>query len=774
MENRTDMTGVAAMDKLRQVVKSNRTILELAGAAVSGFVMANSFILGGIAPFGVSFAAALTGRYAHCAALGALLGYVFSSHLLTNIKYIAALLFVVIIKWVAENRLEKSNTPALCVGSAFGAMLVSSAVILLTMDFTLYDVLVSVAEVFLASGSAYFFARTLSAGEAGLASATKSDISCAIVSGAVVLMGLSGFRIGGLSVGRILAVLVILVCARYGGESAGAIAGITAGIAIGLAGKDFSYVVSAYAFGGLIAGVFHHAGRLISASAFVVVNALAALFVSRTVDVYTAVFEIFVASAIFMAVPKSVLKRFRLTGTAAGADGSTQAMLNGKLGGISRVLQDISSTTHAVSERLGKLENRSVDRLHTAVADKVCRHCGNRTTCWQFHYNDTMEAMSEGVRLLKKDGSLNRENAPKYFVRSCCKMDMLLGELNTAFRDSVSREGVQRKVSQVRSVVTDQFDGMAMMLNSISKELCAVTVLDPAKYQRVREYLQKQNFQQELLLCYSDEFERMRVEVTLPTYQLARLDKTQMALELSDLLETDFDLPRVTVLDKSAELCFHEKAALTIEVGTYQIACGGAKICGDAYDYIREQNGKAHLILSDGMGSGGGAAVDASMASGLITRLLSVGIGHEAALKMVNSALLIKSGEESLATIDVCSVDLFTGKVDFYKAGAAPSYILRSGRSGCVQSTSLPAGILRGVSFEHSSVTLRAGDIVLLVSDGVIATGVEWVLSELEHLSAGQDIQRICEKLAMTAKMRREDGREDDITVVAAMLKKGI
>jgi stage II sporulation protein E len=151
-----------------------------------------------------------------------------------------------------------------------------------------------------------------------------------------------------------------------------------------------------------------------------------------------------------------------------------------------------------------------------------------------------------------------------------------------------------------------------------------------------------------------------------------------------------------------------------------------------------------------------------------------VGIGHEAALKMVNSALLIKSGEESLATIDICTVDLFTGQAEFYKAGAAPSYILRSGRAGYVESTSLPAGILRGVAFEKSAVTLRAGDTVVLDSDGVVATGTEWVVSELELLATTGDNQHLCEKLALTAKTRRADGREDDITVLAATVQKGI
>lgn len=90
----------------------------------------------------------------------------------------------------------------------------------------------------------------------------------------------------------------------------------------------------------------------------------------------------------------------------------------------------------------------------------------------------------------------------------------------------------------------------------------------------------------------------------------------------------------------------------------------------------------------------------------------------DASLKLVNSALLVKSGDESLATIDITGVDLYTGKAEFYKAGAAPTFLRKSGKGGYVESSSLPVGILGGVNFEKNAVTLRDGDVIVMVSDG--------------------------------------------------------
>jgi stage II sporulation protein E len=66
-------------------------------------------------------------------------------------------------------------------------------------------------------------------------------------------------------------------------------------------------------------------------------------------------------------------------------------------------------------------------------------------------------------------------------------------------------------------------------------------------------------------------------------------------------------------------LTFAEKATYVAEFASAQIACQDNKLCGDAFQTWSDRRGTAHVILSDGMGSGGNAAVDSAMASGLLT-----------------------------------------------------------------------------------------------------------------------------------------------------------
>ncbi len=201
-----------------------------------------------------------------------------------------------------------------------------------------------------------------------------------------------------------------------------------------------------------------------------------------------------------------------------------------------------------------------------------------------------------------------------------------------------------------------------------------------------------------------------------------------------------------------------------------QHVCGNGRLCGDSWEAFQDGSGRQHLVISDGMGTGGRAAVDGTMASGILSKLMEAGVGVDASLKIVNAALMAKSGDESLATLDLCSVDLFTGEAEFCKAGAPVSFLRKGGEAFMVEAPSLPAGILREVRFSKLNETLEDGDLAVLVSDGAIAGGSEWILKELEEWD-GDSPQKLAEKLTEKAVNQRQDGRDDDITVAVLLLQ---
>ena len=97
----------------------------------------------------------------------------------------------------------------------------------------------------------------------------SGDLAALVASVGVVALSFSGITFGGVSLGRMLLVLLVLTCARLGGVGGGTVAGVAAGVIQGLSTAGLSYLSGAYGLGGLMAGVFSPMGKLATAVAFI-------------------------------------------------------------------------------------------------------------------------------------------------------------------------------------------------------------------------------------------------------------------------------------------------------------------------------------------------------------------------------------------------------------------------------------------------------------------------------------------------------------------------
>ena len=776
MQSKLAWENIALGERARQVLRAHRIGAAFAAYTITGFLSANAFVLGGLAPFGVAFASAAAPQYAAPAILGATLGYLASYSMLSNIKYVCAMLLLFLIRWCVSSgtlmRAANISRQAICAVS----LAVPLVAVTTINGGNVYDMVLTISEVLLACCAAYFFGRTMQALENGLEHLQQTDVTSIVITFCITVLALINLKVGGLSVGRTLAVVVVLLAAQLSHEAGGAIAGIAAGVAAGVLGGEYTFLMGTYGFGGLLAGVFAPLGRLASAGAFVLVNLFAVLAARQNMQPSLMV-EVFLACVLAMLVPPRFLKEtLERRGAGEAVQGETyKAMLTNKIGYVSGALRDVADTTRQVNEKLAHLVGGDISQIYHAAAEKVCRKCRRSNTCWQLRYHDTSNVLNDALGVLRRTDRLEAEDFAPHFSQNCLHLSELAEQMKLLFSEYTARETMRRKVEQVRGVVTDQFEGMALMIDAMGRDLEKIQVQDNVTAKQVREYMQAHTSFPDRVCCTLDGDTTMTLELTIPAYTLASLDLAELTLDLSDLCGRDFDLPAQRQQAESAvlTLIFQEKATYTIRWGASQEGNGGSRLCGDSYSYVDGQNGRVNLILSDGMGSGGAAAVDSTMTAELLKRLIQAGVSLDAALKLVNSALLVKSGEESLATIDITGIDLYTGKVEFYKAGAAPTFLRKSGKGGYVQASSLPVGILGGVSFEKNVVTLRDGDWIVMVSDGATSSGYEWLVSDLEHY-VGEDPKQLSEQLLSEAKRRRNDGHEDDITVIAIRLEKGV
>ena len=172
------------------------------------------------------------------------------------------------------------------------------------------------------------------------------------------------------------------------------------------------------------------------------------------------------------------------------------------------------------------------------------------------------------------------------------------------------------------------------------------------------------------------------------------------------------------------------------------------------------------MLISDGMGSGREAAVTSKICTMFIERMLAAGNGKALTLEMLNGFIRNRSERagECSATVDLAEIDLIDGKACFVKSGAAPSFILRSGNLYKLQSNTAPIGIMHEIDAEKIGFELAAGDVIIMLSDGVAGSLEDGVwLANLLTYEWEDELSMMADKILDNAALSNK--RSDDMTV---------
>ena len=145
-----------------------------------------------------------------------------------------------------------------------------------------------------------------------------------------------------------------------------------------------------------------------------------------------------------------------------------------------------------------------------------------------------------------------------------------------------------------------------------------------------------------------------------------------------------------------------------------------------------------YVLLCDGMGTGIGAEAEGKTAAALLKRLLIAGYPAEYALRSLNSLCTLR-GTAGAVTVDLAQIDLEKGKVELYKWGAAPSYLLSDGVAEKIGTAGTPPGLSVTQCRETvDKLSLRRGETLILLSDGVDGEAAMRRASEMTRKTPGE------------------------------------
>ncbi len=196
-----------------------------------------------------------------------------------------------------------------------------------------------------------------------------------------------------------------------------------------------------------------------------------------------------------------------------------------------------------------------------------------------------------------------------------------------------------------------------------------------------------------------------------------------------------------------------------------------SRFCGDSISVFKNSDARFFAIVSDGMGCGKEAEAVSRICTEFLSNMLSVG-GMSHKLCTALNTLLCRRREhkdrvqsECSSTLDLFEIDLISGDSGFFKSGSAPSYILHDGNLLKLRSHSMPLGILADTQAKESRFLLSAGDVIVMMSDGVCGEGEDcpWLYELLRRNAATQSLERIAE---LIVKYAVGNGSDDDISVV--------
>jgi stage II sporulation protein E len=170
------------------------------------------------------------------------------------------------------------------------------------------------------------------------------------------------------------------------------------------------------------------------------------------------------------------------------------------------------------------------------------------------------------------------------------------------------------------------------------------------------------------------------------------------------------------------------------------------------------------------MGSGVEAARESNETVKLLEGMLVAGVDKETAVKLINSVLILKSYDESFATIDMLVLDLYTGYGEFIKTGSVGSYIKKGKKVVCVRSSSLPTGIVGVSEPAKSRIRFSKGDIIVIASDGVteVIRDDSWIREVLKNVGE-ESAKEISDNLLNKA-LKLQSNHTDDMTVLAVKI----
>ena len=757
------------------------------------------------APFGISMIAATLGNT--IPVLGVLVAGIVGSSIGFGVEgalqFLLVSLVLIVSVFLFRPRLNEDgkNEKMRLAKNVFIACLVIQLAKIGMTGFTLYDVLYAVSFSMIAVVFYKIFVNSIVVFQdfREKRAFTIEEILGASLMLAIAVSCFGEFSVFNFSIRNIISIFIVLLLGWKNGVLVGTTAGVTIGVTLGVITSADPMTVAAFAISGMVAGILNRFGKVGVIIGFCLGNVVLA-YVSNGYTIELIHFkEILIASIGLLAVPKNIkidIEEFiggsRMLPTSPSGALNRSKETADRLNQVSETIQEMANAYKEkklevsdeqtsnkqifVTELLDNLRGYEANMLYDDISDVDGNIVDN---IFEFLMDKQEIKRADLLKIFADCNSYiiqaDDKNISPHLEENIAQMVRVI---NMSYKISKSKFVWMKRLQENKNNMKKQLDGVSKAISNIAEDI-KKDAKNEGKYENEKQTIislakQKEIELSEVLIKKEDRF--------LVELYLSNLDDIENNyVQILEKILTDVLKEKIVFNEEASvgnRLNFLSEDKYVMAIGIASTSKDKNPISGDSILNIRLKDGKYLVALSDGMGSGEKANQSSNQALKMLENLLLSGFDKESSIDLINTSLMSKENEV-FATLDIAIIDLYKGNIEFIKSGACPTYIKNKRRVQILKASSLPTGIVHETNLQVMDRDIESGDIMLLCSDGILDSNIEYKNKELWVRYLLEDIETNNTKkiadLVLTEAIDNNFGKaKDDMSVIVCKFMEGI
>lgn len=793
LDSKNTREDVKKVNIFANVFNKNNLILYLVSFMLSFVGLGGEFSIFSISMLGACFASSvpvlgiiafsLLGNFIKFGVDG-LLGYFITSLVLT------ISLFMFKPRYNQEERNEKIKVGK----NIFISILLIQIVKFMISGFTIYDTLATITIAMIALVFYKIFVNSIVVIQEFYKKRafTVEEIIGASLLIAIAVGGLGDLNIYGFSIKNILSILIVMILGWKNGILIGTTSGVTIGVTLGVISGSEPIMIAAYAISGMIAGLLNRFGKIGVIVGFALGNVVLA-YVSNGYTVELIHFkEILIASIGLLAVPKTLhidIEEFigdkKLLPIFPSRALNKSKEMAESLNNVSDAIQGMAITYKNTENTTYEENTEKVENKQIFIAELLNNLEPYKDNMLYDDMSDTDgKIVNEVFNFLLEKQEISKEDLIKIFAKCNSyivgfddrqistyldeNINQIVRAINMSYKLSKSNFIWKKREEQNKKNMEKQLNEVSKAIKSIAlgleDDLEQEKIYIKEKEEIVDQLVKNDIDIQDIVIKKQGRFViDLYLNEILETSKIEKIEKI-----LTTILKEDIVLNSEASIGKKLNFLSDDKYVMAL--GKSQVTKAKSEASGDSNLNIRLKDGKYLVAISDGMGSGKEAKKSSMQALKLLENLLLSGFDKNISLDLINTSL-ISQNKEIFATLDIAIVDLYLGTIEFIKSGACPTYIKNKKRVQIIKANSLPTGIIEDSKIQTFDKDIESGDIMLMCTDGVLDSNIEyknkelWVKYMLEDIETN-NTQKIADIILNEAIDNNFGIAKDDMSIV--------